>query len=343
MNYSKLTGHFHRRDFIKTCAVAGVSLGIGRAELLAGTTSDQKIRIGIIGLSVHSADFTEIINGNAADNELADCRVVAIYHPPGNEDVEFSAEQLLKFTKSIERQGVEFVNSIEAVLDRSDAIMLLTNDGRPHLQQAMPVFEAGKPIYIDKPLAHDLDNVKAIFRAAEQLHVPVFSCSALRYNDKVQQNRKAVGQVLGADAYGPCPLQKSHVDLFWDGIHGVEMLYSILGRGCQSVTRTYTEGTDAVVGVWEGGRMGVFRGLRQGKVAFGGTIYGAERIVPIGSFGGYRPLVVAIAKFFRTGIPPVSMEETLEIYAFMEAADESYRKGGVPVTISSVLRPVAHL
>jgi hypothetical protein len=343
MNYSKITGHFNRRDFIKTCAVAGVSLGIGKANPLAGATSDQKIRIGIIGLSVHSADFTDIINGNSDDNELADCRVVAIYHPPGNEDVEFSTEQLLKFTKSIERQGVEFVNSIEAVLDRSDAIMLLTNDGRPHLQQAMPVFEAGKPIYIDKPLAHDLANVKAILRAADQHNVPVFSCSALRYNDKAQQNRKAIGQVLGADAYGPCPLQKSHVDLFWDGIHGVETLYSILGRGCQSVTRTYTEGTDAVVGVWEGGRIGVFRGLRQGKVGFGGTIYGAEGIVPIGSFGGYRPLVVAIVNFFRTGISPVSMEETLEIYAFMEAADESKRKGGIPVTLSSVLKSVGHL
>lgn len=343
MNYSKVTGYFNRRDFIKTCAVAGVSLGIGQAIPVAGATSDRTIRIGIIGLSVHSADFTDIINGDAADNELADCRVVAIYHPPGNEDVEFSPEQLSRFTTSIERQGVEFVSSIEAVLDRSDAIMLLTNDGRPHLQQAMPVFEAGKPIYIDKPLAHDLINVKAIFRAADQHNVPVFSCSALRYNDKAQESRKTIGQVLGADAYGPCPLEKSHVDLFWDGIHGVETLYSFLGVGCQSVTRTYTEGTDAVVGVWEGGRMGVFRGLRQGKAAFGGTIYGAEGIVPIGSFGGYRPLVVAIADFFRTGISPVSMEETLEIYAFMEAADESKRKGGVPVTLSSILQAVAHL
>jgi predicted dehydrogenase len=342
MNYSKIAGHFNRRDFIKTCALAGVSLGIGKAKPLAGATSDRKIRIGIIGLSVHSADFTDIINGNSGDSELADCRVVAIYHPPGNEDVEFSPEQLSRFTKSIERQGVKFVNSIEAVLDRSDAIMLLTNDGRPHLQEAMPVFEAGKPIYIDKPLAHDLVNVKAIFRAADQHNVPVFSCSALRYNDKAQESRKAIGQVLGADAYGPCPLEKSHVDLFWDGIHGVETLYSFLGSGCQSVTRTYTEGTDVVAGVWKDGRTGVFRGLRQGKVAFGGTIYGAEGIVPIGSFGGYRPLVVAIADFFRTGVSPVSMEETLEIYAFMEAADESKRKGGVPVTLSSLLKSVGH-
>ena len=340
MSYPKIIGALNRRDFMKVCAVAGVGIGMGKTSPLIGGTLDRKIRVGIIGLSVHSADFTDIINGDSADNELAGCQVVAVYHPPGNIDVEFSAEHLLKFTRSLEDKGVEFVSSIEAVLDRSDAIMLLTNDGRPHLQQAMPVFESRKPIYVDKPLAHDLVNVKAIFRAAEQYDVPIFSCSALRYGEKAQHFRsgRGVGQVLGADAYGPSPLQKSHVDLFWDGIHGVETLYTILGRGCQSVTRTFTEGTDIVVGIWEGGRTGVFRGLRQGKVGFGGTVYGTEGIAEVGPFGGYRPLVVAIVNFFRTGISPVSMEETLEIYAFMEAADESKRKGGIPVSISSVLK-----
>ena len=50
--------------------------------------------------------------------------------------------------------------------------------------------------------------------------------------------------------------------------------------------------------------------------------------MPSGGYGGYEPLVVEIAKFFKTGKPPVSAEETLEIFAFMEAADESKRKGG---------------
>jgi hypothetical protein len=48
-------------------------------------------------------------------------------------------------------------------------------------------------------------------------------------------------------------------------------------------------------------------------------------------------LVVEIVKFFKTGKPPVSAEETLEIYALMEAADESKRQGGKPITIESVL------
>jgi hypothetical protein len=56
-----------------------------------------------------------------------------------------------------------------------------------------------------------------------------------------------------------------------------------------------------------------------------------------GGYDGYKPLVIEICKFFKTGKPPVSMEETLEIYTFMEAADESKRRGGAPVTIAEVM------
>src|SRR5690606_16170926 len=131
-----------------------------------------------------------------------------------------------------------------------DAVMLLTNDGRPHLEQILPVFRSGKPVYVDKPLAETLDQVKAIFKASKAHGSVVFSSSALRYGKNVDniQNGKAVGKVLGAETFSPAPIQPSHVDLFWDGIHGVELLYSIMGPGCQSVTRVHEEGTDVVVG-----------------------------------------------------------------------------------------------
>jgi hypothetical protein len=67
------------------------------------------------------------------------------------------------------------------------------------------------------------------------------------------------------------------------------------------------------------------------------NVYTYKGISAIGGFGGYGPLVFAIAEFFRTHHSPVAMEETMEIYAFMEAADESKRQGGVPVSLSGVL------
>lgn len=317
----------------------GASIGIN-ASAFAESLPWEEIKVGIIGLSVHSAAYTEIINSGASSPDFSGCRVVAIFHPKGNPDVEFSEKQLQSFTDTIKGQGVEFVGSIKEMVKKVDAVMLLTNDGRPHLKEIMPVLKAGKPVYVDKPLAASLSDVLAIFKVSKKYKVPMFSCSPLRYVKEALDIRegKVVGKVLGASTYGPAPLQKSHVDLFWDGIHAVESLYTVLGgTGCKTVSRTSTEDADVVVGNWENGRIGVFRGVRKGRSGFGGTAFGDKGIASIGVFSGYRPLVVAIVEFFRSGKAPVSDEETIEIYAFMEAADESKRLGGVPVNLSDVL------
>src|SRR5207302_7804484 len=139
-----------------------------------------------------------------------------------------------------------------------------------------------------------------------------------------------LGGVTGCDAYSPCALEATHPDLFWYGIHGVETLFTVMGPGCESVTRVSTPGIDLAAGVWKGGRVGAFRGIRTpeggGAAGYGGTAFGVKGIEQIGTYEGYRPLVVEIVKFFRTGKAPVAEEETLEIYAFMEAADESKRQ-----------------
>lgn len=322
----------------------GTGLGIGvQVPVSAKAIVQKEIKIGIIGLSVHSAAYTEIINSGASSPEFSGCRVTAIFHPIGNPDVEFSEKQLQSFSETIRGQGVEFVSSIKELVKRVNAVMILTNDGRPHLKEIIPVLKAGKPVYVDKPLAASLSDVLAIFKVSKKYNVPMFSCSPLRYVKEAQDIRegKIVGKVLGASTYGPAPLQKSHVDLFWDGIHAVESLYTVLGgTGCRTVSRTSTDDADVVVGNWDDGRVGVFRGIRKGKGGFGGTAFGDKGIASIGAFNGYRPLVVTIVEFFRSGIPPISDEETIEIYTFMEAADESKRLGGVPVSLSEVLSRV---
>jgi hypothetical protein len=151
------------------------------------------------------------------------------------------------------------------------------------------------------------------------------------------RNNPKVGDVLGCDAYAPCSLEEHHPDLFWYGIHGVETLFTIMGTGCESVTRVHTKDTDFVTGTWKGGRVGTFRGIRAGKSDYGALVFGTKDIQPSGGYGGYEPLVVEICKFFKTGKPPVSAEETVEIFAFMEAGDESKRRGGIPVTLASVM------
>jgi hypothetical protein len=242
------------------------------------------------------------------------------------------------YTKQLRDMGIEIVDSIDDLIKKVDVVFLETNDGRPHLEQVLPVLRAGKPVFIDKPLAGSLVEAAAIFEAAQRYKVPVFSSSSLRFTEDAQAVRGGkIGDVVGCDAYSPCPLEKTHPDLFWYGIHGVEIVFTVMGPGCQTVTRVSTPGTDVAVGTWKDGRVGTVRGIRSGRSGTGFTAFGTKGIAPPGRDSGYRPMLVEILKFFRSGVAPVSQEETLEVYAFMEAADESKRLGGVPVSLESVL------
>jgi len=220
-----------------------------------------------------------------------------------------------------------------------DVVLLESVDGRKHLEQARPVFEAGKPIFIDKPLAASLKDAVQIAALGKKYNVPWFSASALRFGKTIQsvRNDPKIGPIRGAVAWSPCPLEPTHGDLFWYGIHGVEELFTLMGPGCTSVTRTHTDGTDVVTGVWSDGRVGTFRGLRDGKETYGGVVFGKNAVVDAGGFEGYEPLVQQVATFFRTRKPPIAAEETIEIMAFMEAADESKRQDGKPVKIADVM------
>jgi hypothetical protein len=299
-------------------------------------------RIGIIGLDTsHAVAFTELINGAPAGDELARCRVVAAY-PPGSPDIESSVVRVPGYTKRLQELGIEIVDSIEDLLTRVDGVLLETNDGRPHREQLRLVLQARKPTFIDKPIAGSLRDAIGIFAEAQAAGVPVFSASSLRFSRATQEIRQgAIGKVVGCDAYSPCSLEATHPDLFWYGIHGVETLFTVMGRGCQRVVRMTSEGTDVVVGQWEDGRIGTFRGIREGKGGYGGTAFGTDDVRAIGKYDGYAPLVREIVNFFDTGQPPVDARETLEIYAFMEAADESKRRGGVPVSLEEVMQAAA--
>ena len=316
-------------------------LGAFALALSAATssaTADDEIRVGIIGLDTsHAIAFPKVMNDPKQTGALAKCRVVAAY-PKGSPDIQSSVSRVPKYTQQIRDMGIEIVDSIPDLLERVDAVLLETNDGRPHLEQVIPVFKAGKPVFIDKPVAGTLADAIAIAKAAKRYKTPFFSSSSLRYATGVQAVANgSAGKVLGADVYSPCSLEPTHPDLFWYGIHGVEMLYTVMGTGCVSVTRTSTADTDTVVGQWSDGRIGMFRGMRSGKRGYGGTAYGTKLIANLGTFTGYNALVVEIAKFFDSGNPPVSPDVTIEIYAFMEAADESKRQNGKPVTLAQTV------
>lgn len=310
------------------------------SSLACGQEPSQPLKAGIIGLDTsHVIAFTKLLNNPKAEGDLADVKIVAAY-PGGSPDVASSATRVEGFTKQVREMGVEIVGSIEELLPKVDVVFLESVDGRPHLEQVKPVFAAGKPVFIDKPLAASLTDALEIARLGKEYDVPWFSASSLRFSPGIagMRDNDQVGEVLGCTAYSPCSLEEHHPDLFWYGIHGVETLFTIMGPGCKQVSRVHTEDYDVVTGIWEDGRVGTFRGIRKGKSTYGAVVFGSKGIAPSGGYGGYEPLLVEVCKFFKTGKPPVAPEATLEIIAFMEAADVSKREGGKIVSLEEVIK-----
>ncbi|NOY30325.1 MAG: Gfo/Idh/MocA family oxidoreductase [Planctomycetes bacterium] len=299
----------------------------------------ETIRAGIIGCDTsHSLAFTKILNSPDAGDSFANVRVVAVF-PGGSKDIASSRDRVGKFAEELRGMGIAVVDSIDLLLEQVDVVLLESCDGRKHLEQVRPVMAAGKRVFVDKPFAGSLADAVEIINLSKKYNTPFFSSSAMRFKTGVFDARGSAefGQITGCAAHSPCPLEPTHPDLYWYGVHGVETLFTIMGAGCESVSRTQTEGTELVVGVWKDGRIGSFRGQRSGKRDYGALVFGTKSNKYLSGFGGYEPLVGQIAQFFKTGIPPVTAEETLDIFAFMEAADESKRQGGVSVTLESVL------
>jgi predicted dehydrogenase len=185
-------------------------------------------------------------------------------------------------------------------------------------------------------------DAREIARLSGQYGTPFFSSSSRRFSPDIRglKNNTKLGSILGAMAWGPAPTEPHHPDLFWYGIHTVETLYTLMGTGCETVSRTYSDGADVVVGRWKDGRIGTIRAMREGEAShlYGAIAFGSKAVItsdpPKGS--DYRELVVEIVKFFQTGTPPVPADETVEILAFMEAADLSKARGGAPVKLREV-------
>jgi predicted dehydrogenase len=315
------------------------------AALPSGTalsqTAQKPLRLGLIGLDTsHVTAFTQLLNDPARPDHVPGARVVAAFKG-GSSDVEASASRVDRFTAELkDKWGVEIVDSIEELCRKVDAVLLESVDGRPHLAQVRPVFAAGKPVFIDKPFAASLQDAREIVRLSRESGTPFFSSSSLRFVTEFQAARKnrQLGEMIGAITWGPSPTESHHPDLFWYGIHGIETLYTLMGPGCETVTRTHTAGAEVVTGRWKDGRIGTFRGIRDGKQGYGAVAFGSKAVMTIEPQKvDYRGLLVEIVKFFETRVPPVTPAETLEIIAFMEAAELSKARGGAPVSLKELL------
>lgn len=304
------------------------------SALLAASLAAADLRLGYIGTDTsHVIAFTRVLNDPSNPDHVPGARVVAAFKG-GSDDVESSYKRVDGYAKELaEKWNIEIVPAISALCGKVDAILLESVDGRKHLPQAREAAKCGKPMFIDKPLAASLEDAREIARVLKQVNVPWFSTSSLRYGEVATTMK--FPDMTGAVVWGPGPTEEHHaLSLSWYGIHAVEMLYALLGAGADEVSMVSTADADEVTARWKSGRIGTVRTLRPYS-EFGGVVFRAKEVVPSGpkTKSSYVPMLREIVKFFQTGQPPVPNEETLEIFAFMDAAERSKAAGGKPMKL----------
>ncbi len=347
------TGADRYRPFVRRrtlqCAAALIAIGcgalLGRTEARAPQEparspawATRDLRAGIIGTDTsHVPAFTAAF----ASHPEWRIRVVAAFKG-GSPDLPTSADRVEKFAATIrEKHGVEIVDSLEALLSKVDVVLLESVDGRPHLAQVTPVLKAGKRVFIDKPLAASLEDVRAIVRLGKETGTPWFSTSSYRFHPDIPRLREnpGVGKVTKVQATSPFNILAHHPDLYFYGIHGVEALYAVMGPGCVSVSRRVDDEADVTTGKWRDGRIGEYYGPLKttGKPPVL-RLVGDKGTAESGPSAGYDGLVLAIAEFFHTGRPPVDAAETVELFEYMSAAQLSKDRGGAEVPLAELRR-----
>lgn len=293
------------------------------------------MKIGIIGTDTsHSIAFTELLNDRDHRYHVKGGEVVAAY-PGGSPDFELSISRVAGFAEQMSSgYGVRIVDSPAQVAEVSDAILLLSADGRVHRELFEEIAPYGKPVFIDKPLALSLKEAGAIADLARLRELPVMSSSSLRYAEALT---KQIGShpgddaVIGVECYAPMFMEPTQTGYYWYGIHAVEMLYAILGGGCISVLASVSGDQETIVGVWRSGAVGTIRGSRSGGYPFAAAIHRERQssfvYVPAEEKPFYASLLEQVMRMFETGVPAVPLEATLEVIRFIEAANESRKTG----------------
>lgn len=296
------------------------------------------MKIGMIGLDTsHCAVFTKLLNGPEQESHVAGGRVVAAY-PGGSSQFSLSRDRVGGFTRQLATDfGVAMLEDISQLAERVDAILLESVDGRQHLEQ-FTAAAVGKPVFIDKPFATNVADARAIAEIAAKSGTPVMSCSSVRYAAGIADLLEPGERVESCEAFGRAALLEDYPGLFWYGVHSAEVLFSFMGPGCETARCIGYPNTDLVVGEWRDGRLGVMRGTRLTHDEFGCVVH-TDSATKVGLAKPqppyYQLMLEHVVRFFETGRSPIDIRETLEITAFIEAAERSRDSGGSSVPLGT--------
>ncbi len=292
------------------------------------------IRLGMIDFDTsHAVEFTKRLNQlqTTPDQFVEGARIILAC--PGTSRI--AQSRIAEYTPAIKALGVTLVDKPTDLLGKVDGMLIESLEGEMHLEKARPFLQAGIPCFIDKPFTGSVATAKSILELSTKHNAPVFSSSSLRFVPElvhICRPNTPAGPAVGAFTHGPSPFHEPpkgepqrNPGLYHYGIHPVEVLYTIMGKGCIEVVNLRTLGSDMVTGRWKDGRTATIRGIRQGVAPYGCTRFGmkAAETLTLSTKVIYRELLKQVVRFFAERKSPVDPLETLEIVAFLEAANQS--------------------
>jgi hypothetical protein len=223
----------------------------------------------------------------------------------------------------------------EEAIGRVDAVIIPTDKGHEHVGRARPFIEAGLPVFIDKPLVDNAEDLKT-FTIWQAEGKPILSGSCMRYAREYEPYRgpsPGLGQVRLVTITTPKSWERY-------GMHALEALYPILGPGFLSARNSGTvernivhfkhaSGADAVavaiadlIGAF--GVLGLYGTAGHAKAVFGDTFY------------AFKKQLEGFVRYLRTGVPPFPFTETVELARMLIAGRRSRDEGGREVLLNEV-------
>lgn len=288
----------------------------------------KEIKVALIGLDTsHTIEFARRI-------QAADC-------PPDQKVTGLKVSACLRFStpfqnedglntrqKQLEAWGIKVTTDFDDAVKGCDAIMLEINDASYHLEYFKKCATLGKPVFLDKPLADNIENGLDIARLAKDNNVNVISASSLRFDANLVKACTEMPKPTLVSVYGPLGIAPAGSSIVWYGVHAFEMLEKAIGKGAACVTvRADGAGVVAIVD-YPDKKRGVVE-LTKGAWVYGGTLRDSKAAASYSVASGnlYVRILKEIEVFFRTGEASFNLEDTVEVMAMLDAAERSFKSG----------------
>lgn len=228
------------------------------------------------------------------------------------------------------------VGSPEEVIGQVDAVLISTDDGFDHVRRARPFVEAGLPVFIDKPMATSLEDLRT-FVEWERGGAKLLSSSSLRFAPELDLCLSDIGK-LGDLRWISAITVKT-----WEryGIHMLEPLIRMLGPGFESIRLESQPGMEVAHVIHRTGVQLTVPVIYDGGSSFGriqvcGTS-GQTGLRFASTYTNFRRLMSSFIDYVQSGVRPFAFAETVELMAILIAGIRSREEDSRRVEISEII------